>query len=53
MKLIRYEDDFVVLVRGTQADAQALWDEVAAVLTADGVAPVGREDHGHAYRHRV
>jgi RNA-directed DNA polymerase len=36
MKLIRYADDFVVMVHGTRDDAEALWDEVAAVL-----APIG------------
>jgi len=36
MKLIRYADDFVVLLHGTRADADALWAEVGAVL-----APIG------------
>ena len=36
MKLIRYADDFVVMVGGRREDAEALWVEVAAVL-----APVG------------
>ena len=36
MKLVRYADDFVVMVHGTRDDAEALWDEVAAVL-----APIG------------
>jgi RNA-directed DNA polymerase len=35
-KLVRYADDFVVLVHGTRRDAEALWAEVAAVL-----APIG------------
>ena len=35
-RLVRYADDFVVLVGGTRADADALWDEVATVL-----APIG------------
>ncbi len=35
-RLVRYADDFVVLVGGTRADAEALWDEVATVL-----APIG------------
>jgi RNA-directed DNA polymerase len=35
-RLVRYADDFVVMVGGTRADAEALWDEVGAVL-----APVG------------
>lgn len=32
MKLIRYADDFVVMVNGSRNDAEALWDEVTAVL---------------------
>jgi len=36
MRLVRYADDFVVMVAGTSVDADALWDEVAAVL-----APLG------------
>jgi RNA-directed DNA polymerase len=35
-RLVRYADDFVVMVGGTSADAEALRDEVAAVL-----APIG------------
>ncbi len=37
MKLVRYADDFVVLVRGTREGADALWDEVAAVLAPMGL----------------
>ncbi len=36
MRLVRYADDFVVMVHGTREDAEALWDEVATVL-----APIG------------
>ena len=36
MKLVRYADDFVVMVHGTRDDAEALWAEVATVL-----APIG------------
>ena len=35
-RLVRYADDFVVMVRGTRAQAEALYDEVTAVL-----APLG------------
>jgi RNA-directed DNA polymerase len=35
-RVVRYADDFVVLVHGTQADAQALREEIAGVL-----APLG------------
>lgn len=35
-KIVRYADDFVIMVNGSEAHAQALWDEVAQVL-----APLG------------
>ena len=35
-RIIRYADDFVIMVHGSQADADALWDEAADVL-----APLG------------
>ena len=37
MRLIRYADDFVVMVAGTRDDAEALWDEVASVLAPMGL----------------
>ena len=37
MRLVRYADDFVVMVAGTRGDAEALWDEVAAVLAPMGL----------------
>jgi RNA-directed DNA polymerase len=37
MKLIRYADDFVVMVAGTRGDAEALWDEVGSVLAPMGL----------------
>jgi RNA-directed DNA polymerase len=37
MKLVRYADDFVVMVHGTRGDAEALWDEVATVLAPMGL----------------
>ena len=36
MRLVRYADDFVVMVAGERGHAEALWDEVTAVL-----APIG------------
>ena len=36
-RIVRYCDDFVVLVHGTQADAQALREEVARVLARMGL----------------
>ena len=36
-RLVRYSDDFVVMVSGTKADAEALKDEVAAVLSKVGL----------------
>ena len=35
-RLVRYADDFVVMVGGARKDAEALWDEVSAAL-----APIG------------
>ena len=46
MRLVRYADDFVVLVNGTRVDAEALWEEVATVLAPMGPSPVGRENEG-------
>jgi RNA-directed DNA polymerase len=37
MNLVRYADDFVVMVAGQRADAQALTDEVSSVLAAVGL----------------
>ena len=37
MRLVRYADDFVVLVHGTREDAETLWEEVAAVLAPMGL----------------
>ncbi len=37
MRLVRYADDFVVMVAGTRNDAEALWDEAAAVLAPMGL----------------
>ena len=36
-RLARSADDFVVMVGGSRGDAEALWDEVAAVLTPMGL----------------
>jgi RNA-directed DNA polymerase len=37
MRIVRYADDFVVMVNGTRDDAEALWAEVAAVLAPMGL----------------
>ncbi len=37
MRLVRYADDFVVLIVGQRVDADALWDEVGAVLAPMGL----------------
>ena len=37
MRLVRYADDFVVLIVGQRVDAEALWDEVGAVLAPMGL----------------
>lgn len=48
MKLVRYANDFVVLVSGRREDAEALWDEVATVLAPMGLRlPVWNNGHAH------
>jgi RNA-directed DNA polymerase len=37
MRLVRYADDFVIMVAGTRDDAEALWDEVSMVLAPMGL----------------
>ena len=37
MRLVRYADDFVVMISGTRDDAEALWDEVGGVLAPMGL----------------
>jgi RNA-directed DNA polymerase len=37
MRLVRYADDFVVMIHGTRDDAEALWDEVGQVLAPMGL----------------
>ena len=37
MRLVRYADDFVIMIRGTRNHAETLWDEVAAVLAPMGL----------------
>ncbi|NKY31442.1 group II intron reverse transcriptase/maturase [Nocardia gamkensis] len=37
MKLVRYADDFVIMVAGKRSDAEALWDEVGTVLAPMGL----------------
>jgi RNA-directed DNA polymerase len=37
MRLVRYADDFVVVIHGTRADAEALWGEVGLVLAPMGL----------------
>jgi RNA-directed DNA polymerase len=37
MRLVRYADDFVVMVAGNRTDAETLWEEVAAVLAPMGL----------------
>lgn len=36
-RLVRYADDFAILVNGTRAHADALWEEVAEVLSEIGL----------------
>jgi RNA-directed DNA polymerase len=37
MKLVKYADDFVIMVRGNQNHAEGLWDEVGQVLAPMGL----------------
>jgi RNA-directed DNA polymerase len=37
MKLVKYADDFVVMIHGKESDAEELWDEVGAVLAPMGL----------------
>ena len=37
MKIVRYADDFVVMLAGQRADAEALWDEISTVLAPMGL----------------
>jgi RNA-directed DNA polymerase len=36
-RIVRYADDFVIMVAGTKAHADALWDEVAQVIAPPGL----------------
>jgi len=38
MRLVRYADDFVVLVRGSRSDAEALFSDITEVLQPIGLA---------------
>lgn len=38
MRLIRYADDFVVMIAGQRRDAEALWGEVATILEPMGLS---------------
>jgi RNA-directed DNA polymerase len=38
MRIVRYADDFLIMVNGTRHDAEALWDEVTAVLAPMGLS---------------
>ncbi len=37
-RLVRYADDFVVMVAGTRADTEALWPELGSVLSPMGLS---------------
>ena len=36
-RIVRYADDFVVMVKGTRADCEALWTETSTVLSTMGL----------------
>ncbi|CNG86981.1 Retron-type reverse transcriptase [Mycobacterium tuberculosis] len=38
-RIVRFADDFVIMVHGSKAQADALWDEVTEVLTPLGLRP--------------
>src|SRR5215211_8575186 len=50
-RVVRYADDFVVLVHGTRADC--LCDDVADVLPAPWIAAVAGQNPGGAHERRV
>jgi RNA-directed DNA polymerase len=53
-RLVRYADDFVVLVHGTRSEAEALKAEIARLLAEElKMTPLGREDPHHPHRHRL
>ena len=52
-RIVRYADDFVVLVHGTRADVEALREDVAAVLATDGSAAVAGQDPDRAHERGV
>ena len=49
-RLVRYADDWCLLVSGTRDDAEAMREEIAGVLVHDGFAPVAGEDPDHPHR---
>lgn len=44
-RLVRYADDFVVIVFGTREHVEALWDEVSDVLSAIGLRLAPEKTH--------
>ena len=52
-RLVRYADDFVVMVAGTKAHAEDLTDEVAAVLATMGLRLSEAEDDDRRHRRGV
>ena len=52
-RLVRYADDFVILVTGQREHAEQLLNEVAAVLGPDGAATVTGEDPRGPHRPRL
>ena len=49
-RLIRFADDWVLAVAGSQVDAEALREEAAEVLATNGATPVAGKDLYHPYR---
>ena len=45
-RIVRYADDFLIMVSGTRAHADALWEEVDGGASPAGAAPVRGQDPG-------
>ena len=52
-RMVRYADDFVVLVFGTQTNAEAVREEVSRRAGTCGTSPVRGENSGGAHERRV
>ena len=53
MRLVRYADDFVVMVHGTRDGRRSALGRGRSGARSDGAAPLGRENEGLPHRRRV